>query len=212
MGYAQAGFDVTGVDNVAWPNYPFEFVHADVMKLSNSFLQQFDAIAASPPCKTHTSLKAFSDPSHLDLIPATRAKLIFANRPFIIENVEGARSSLRSPVMLCGSMFGLNVQRHRLFETNWPLEQPPCDHKGQKERSPGFTYYRYHTGKAVQHRTSVVTVAGRGFGMGKGEVELWRNVMEMPWASRDALREAIPPAYTKWIGERLIEHLKDTSK
>lgn len=200
MGYHEAGFEVVGVDAYPMPKYPFEFMHATVESLTGSFLRSFDAIHASPMCKVHTSLKAFSDPSHVDQIPMTRALLKFANRPFVIENVEGA--PLHNPVTLCGSMFGLQVRRHRLFETNWPLEQPACDHDGQDAASPGYTYYRYHTGEKVAHRTTVVTVAGRGFGMGKGEVDLWRKSMDMPWASREGLREAIETAATPAMRKR----------
>lgn len=201
-GYVAAGFEVVGVDSKPQPRYPFEFIHADVLDLSVEFLRGFDAVAASPPCKTHTSLKAFSAASHVDLIPQTRRLLAAAGRPFIIENVEGA--PLIDPVLLCGSMFGLNVRRHRLFEANWPMQGPRCDHARQNRESPGFTIKRYHSGEPVEHQVSVITIVGRGAGMGPGEIGLWRDAMEMPWASKDGLREAIPPPFTKWIGEQLL--------
>lgn len=206
MGYHEAGFEVVGVDWFHQPNYPFEFIKADCTKLSLSFLQQFDAIAASPPCKTHTTMKAFSDPSHVDFLPTTRAMLKFANRPYVIENVEGA--PMVNPITLCGSSFGLHVRRHRQFESNVKLVAPACRHDEQEANSPGFKTMRYHSGKPVEYTAKVVSVYGRGNGYGKGETQLWRDVMGMPWASKDGLREAIPPVYTKFIGEQLIAYLE----
>lgn len=196
-GYAAAGFEVVGWDITAHPRYPFEFHQGDALALTPEYLDQFDLIHASPPCKTHTRLKAFSSSHHLDLIPQTRA--LIGDRPYVIENVEGA--PLNAPVKLCGSMFGLDVQRHRLFETNWPLVQPECRHERWTNRYP---VKRYHSGVGVITYSPVVCVFGGGQGLGPGETDLWRKVMEMPWASKAELSQAIPPAYTKWIGEQWI--------
>lgn len=205
MGYHLAGFDVTGVDIVRMERYPFEFVQASALSLPASYLLQFDAIAASPPCKVHTAMRMFSSAHHRDLLPATRSLLNFVGKPFVMENVPGA--PMIRPITLCGSMFGLNVRRHRLFESNIKLEQPKCDHAGQKANSPGYKVLQYHSGQPREHTASVVSVYGRGNGYGEGETELWRKVMDMPWASKDGLAQAIPPAYTKFIGQQLLAHL-----
>ena len=205
MGYHLAGFDVTGVDDTPMAKYPFPFIEADVFDLHFDFIMQFDVLAASPPCKTHTVLKAFSGSHHVDLIPDTRELLIRSGKPYIIENVEGA--PLLNPITLCGSMFGLFVRRHRLFESNVQLKQPQCDHATQDRNSPGFLTKRYHSGKLIEYISSVIGVFGGGQGGGKGEAANWRREMQMPWASKPGMAEGIPPPYTEFIGRQLIQHL-----
>ena len=207
MGYHQAGFQVTGIDNVWMERYPFQFFQMSALKLIDDpdFIAQFDAIAASPPCKVHTSMKAFSSSHHIDLVPETRDLLMQSGKPWVMENVPGA--PLIDPITLCGSMFGLPVRRHRLFESNIELSQPDCHHAEQEANSPGYKVRRYHSGKPVEHMANIVSVYGRGNGYGPGETELWRTAMQMPWASKDGLAQAIPPAYTEFIGRQLIAHL-----
>jgi DNA (cytosine-5)-methyltransferase 1 len=144
MGYHRAGFDVVGVDVNPQPRYPFEFVQADALTYP---LEGFDAIHASPPCqpwtrKTPTWGRArVHYPDHPQLIEPTRDRLHASGLPYVIENVVGA--PLRAQVMLCGSMFGLRIQKHRLFEGNWPLPFPPasCYHVGLYDpwKGPGRT-------------------------------------------------------------------------
>ena len=205
MGYHRAGFDVVGVDLVASKRYPFEFHQGDALEFVKEHGHEFDAIAASPPCKVHTDLKAFSGEQHVDLIPDTRAALIASGKPYVIENVEGA--PLLDPVMLCGSSFDLGVERHRGFESNVPLYGPACDHERQAAISPGYPVKRYHSGKPVVTMSRIVGVFGRGQGLGPGEVDLWRRAMGIDWMTRDELREAIPPAYTEYLGRQLVLHV-----
>ncbi len=125
MGLHRAGFEVVGVDVSPQPEYPFEFVRADALKFP---IDGFAFVWASPPCQAFTAYKRRT--AHVrprrNLIPATRARLEAAGVPYVIENVVGA--PLIDPVMLCGSMFGLDVQRHRLFETSFDVAQPACRH------------------------------------------------------------------------------------
>jgi hypothetical protein len=130
-----------------------------------------------------------------DLIPATRHLLQQTGLPYVIENVVGAE--LIDPVRLCGEMFGLGVIRHRLFETNWPLAQPA--HVKHRGRVRGWNHGTYHDGPYV---------AVYGEGGGKGTTQEWSEAMGIDWMTRDGLREAIPPAYTEFIGKQLIEHLR----
>ena len=115
----------------------------------------------------------------------------------------------QNPIILCGSMFDKNIRRHRHFESNIPLIQPKCRHDEQERNSPGYRTIRYHSGKPVEHIEKVVSVFGRGNGYGPGETDLWRSVMGMPWASKDGLREAIPPYYTTFIGLQLMGFLNN---
>ena len=203
MGYSRAGFEVVGVDIKPQPHYPFEFHQADAMTYP---LDGFDAIHASPPCQAYSV--ATRDPSkHPDLYAPTRARLLAAGVPFVIENVIGAPYS--HGFVLCGSMFPLTdvrdpdgrpawVQRHRNFETSWFLFPPTCDHA---------------TMRAVAGRP--VTVTGNG-GDGWQEYEHsrkapkrdWPALMAMPWATPDEVKLAIPPAYTTWIGTQLLRAIE----
>lgn len=204
-GYVSAGFDVTGIDLTPMKRYPFEFIEGDALSFPLKFYKQFDAIAASPPCKVHTRLKAFSHAHHVDLVAKTRALLKRTGLPYIIENVPG--SPLIDPTLLCGSMFGLFVRRHRLFETNWKLEPLACDHAKQERESPGFIRQESHSGKPIKHSSPVLIVCGHGSGNGSGEIDLWRREMQIPWGSQRGLAQAVPPAYTKYIGLQLIKEL-----
>ena len=125
MGYHRAGFTVVGVDINPQRHYPFEFHQADALEFDVS---GFDAIHASPPCQAFTAYKR--RPNHVgdypDLIWPTRQKLIASGVPYVIENIP--KAPLLNPITLCGSSFGLDVRRHRLFESNVPLLAPPCDH------------------------------------------------------------------------------------
>lgn len=185
MGYHQAGFtEIVGVDIVPQPNYPFEFVQGDALQPPIR-LEAFDFIHASPPCQAFTVARVIHRREHPDLIQPTRAILESSGVDWVIENVPGA--PLRKDLELCGSMFGLEskngrLRRHRIFELSWPgpILVPPHQHHGK-----------------------TISVFGHGGHVYHG-VEDWREVMDMPWATRDELAEAIPSAYTKFIGEQFL--------
>lgn len=127
VGYHRAGFDVTGVDIVPQPNYPFTFHRADAITFP---LDGFDAVHASPPCPRYANVTRWrGDPDdHPDLLPTVRQLLIASWLPWVIENVPGA--PMRPDLVLCGSAFGLTVRRHRWFETSPQLFTltAPCRH------------------------------------------------------------------------------------
>lgn len=205
VGFDRAGFCVTGIDVVFFRRYPFRFVQADALEYGAEHGHEYAAHAASPPCKVYTDLSPFASAAHLGLVEETREELERHGAPWIIENVPGA--PLRAPVTLCGSSFDLGVERHRLFESNVTLTAPPCDHARQAELSPGYPVKRYHSGRPVITMSPVVGVYGRGQGLGKGEVDLWRRAMGIDWMARDELSQAIPPAYTEHLGAQLLAHL-----
>jgi DNA (cytosine-5)-methyltransferase 1 len=199
MGYHQAGFDVVGVDVRPQPRYPFEFIQADCLTLDPAFIASFDAVHASPPCQAYTAMKTMPDARpHLDLIPATRALLEESGQPYVIENVSGA--PLIHPMRLCGSMFdlsakGAQLRRHREFETNFYIHLPfrTCRHS-----SP--TIGIYGEGCRDSRRKYDKTIP-------EFTVVDGREAMGMPWATLAELCEAIPPAYTRFIGEQLMRQL-----
>jgi DNA (cytosine-5)-methyltransferase 1 len=190
-GYAAAGFDVIGVDIIDRPRYPYPFIRGDALAPPVD-LSQFAAIHASPPCQAHSSLRHLSDNEHPDLIAPTRALLEASGLPWIMENVVGA--PLIYPIMLCGSSFGLKVRRHRLFESNVMLMSMSCRHKEQ-----GTPIGVYGNGGATKGGD-----ASRGI---KAAASESRALMEMPWASHYGAAQAIPPAYTQFLGEQLLAHI-----
>lgn len=203
MGYYRAGFDVVGVDAVAQPNYPFDFVLADAMTYP---LDGFDAVHASPPCQGYVSPHFRSTPSghvradHPLLIAAVRDRLRAAGVPYVIENVGGARADMVNPYRLCGSSFGLAVRRHRYFETPFALLVPPCAHDN---RAP-FQYPTQYRPRTERHsrQSRVVQVYGNSKG-----AALWPAAMGVDWMSTAELRQAVPPAYTEHIGRQLLDHV-----
>jgi DNA (cytosine-5)-methyltransferase 1 len=196
VGYAQAGFEVHGVDLKHGKRYPFTYLRADVLDVlrDDEFIQQFDVIHASPPCQTHSITQHLRNAqgkstSKIDLIPETRAALIASGKPYIIENVVG--SPLINPIQLCGSSFGLQVRRHRLFESNMKLQGSKCNHKAQGR--PVGVYGSLNDEIPNAGRTAKT-------------IDEARKAMGMDWAIWTELVEAIPPVFTKYLGEQLRRH------
>jgi DNA (cytosine-5)-methyltransferase 1 len=201
-GYHQAGFDIIGIDINPQPNYPFDFVQADALQwLDGGLPPAITAIHASPPCQHYTSLAKGTNRNadrHPALIPAVRRQLIATKLPYIIENVEAA--PLAIPVRLCGSSFGLDLRRHRLFETNVMIWSLPCDHAWQ---TPRFRSLDRRRGTALS------TVVGvHGHQNYANELRLRRQAMGIDWMTNAELVQAIPPAYTEYIGTQLLQALE----
>ncbi len=197
VGYAKAGFEVHGIDLKHGKRYPYTYTKADVLEVIKDidYLRQFDVIHASPPCQTHSITKHLRNAqgkstSKLDLIPQTRQALIASGKPYIIENVPG--SPLIDPVQLCGSSFGLKVRRHRLFESNMPIKGSICNHKLQ--------------GRPIGVYGSLNDEIPKG-GKTATTIDEARQAMGMDWAIWTELVEAIPPAYTEYLGVQLHEWL-----
>jgi DNA (cytosine-5)-methyltransferase 1 len=206
MGYARAGFEVVGVDLSPQPNYPFEFIQADALTLDDDFLASFDAVHASPPCQSYSDLARRNGNAHMwpRLIEPVRAMLDDLGVPYIIENVEGA--PLLDPIVLCGTMFsGLRVIRHRLFESNFPLEAP--DHASPHPLVFTHDKRKAHYGRLDQN-TSFVQVTGGG----NCTIANAKAAMGIDWMTKNELNEAIPPAYTEYLGQQLMEHLANPAR
>jgi DNA (cytosine-5)-methyltransferase 1 len=193
-GYKLAGFDVVGVDNKPQPKYPFAFVLGDALEYLEAHGDKYDAIHASPPCQGYSHLTpAKNRGDHAKLIPALREMLVALGKPYVIENVAGARNELRNPVMLCGSMFGLRTQRHRYFETNFPVFAPcKCDHSNLPLLVTTASKASRAKRFALGMKPKSVTNAPAAYGI--------------DWMGCAELKEAIPPAYTLHIGRELIKY------
>lgn len=203
-GYARAGFDVIGVDLVHHKSNPRHVILTDALTLRPSWIKEhFDAVHASPPCQRFSDLakRNGNAADWPDLIDPTRALLEATGLPYIIENVEGA--PLRNPVVLCGTMFpGLRVKRHRLFESNIKLVAPA---KCPKKHPLHFTHdkRKAHYGR-LDEMTAFVQVTGGG-NCSKAAAA---DAMGIDWMTKEELNEAIPPAYTEWLGRQLLAHIE----
>jgi DNA (cytosine-5)-methyltransferase 1 len=210
-GLKAAGWDVMGVDLVFQRRYPAPFICGDALKLDPRFIAYFDAIWASPPCLRDTAMRSApgaKGSAHPELIPATRRLLRKSGLPYVIENVEGA--ALVEPVVLCGSMFDLGVvdggkrfhlERHRKFETNWPLTSPgPCAH-----RKPVVGVFGGHArNRSAAHggrRTRDVWASGHNAVMA-GAMGVERRL------TCNEISQGIPPAFSRYVGEQLLAHVE----
>lgn len=203
MGYHLAGFDVVGVDNRPQPHYPFEFVLGDALEFVAEHGREFDVVHASPPCQAYTGMRRITvarfgsvSTEHPDLIDATRRALMETGKPWIIENVKN--SPLLTKIILCGVSFGLpHLARHRHFESNILLMALPCSHY-----SASYTIGVYGSkpdGRRVSYRH-------HRLGRVANSIEEARIVMGIDWMDWDEIREAIPPVFTKWIGEQFMSN------
>ena len=204
MGYHRAGFEVVGVDINRQPNYPFEFHQADALTFP---LDGFDVIHASPPCRSFTYSNHYlraSGKKYDDFIPFTRERLLRANVFSIIENVPQA--NLNNPILLCGSMFGLDVKRHRHFECNFSIPTPACRHFIWTPKFKTLDWKRRKKGALAK----VVGVYGST--QYPGDFKNRCNAMQINWMKNKELVQAIPPAYTEYIGKELIGSATKGSK
>ena len=232
MGYHQAGFaDIVGVDMAPQPRYPFAFVQADALTYVAEHGHEFAVIHASPPCQAYSALKHLAKAGHPELVEATREALQATGKPYVIENVVGA--PLKWPLLLCGTMFdlqtpcGAQLRRHRLFESNLLLLSPGACRHGRRSimvvgavpRDPAMEAKKYktitvHGGKARDRRTITVTGGTPQQNVERNRIretfsiEAARIAMGIDWMPMKDLSQAIPPAYTKWIGQQLLRHLE----
>jgi DNA (cytosine-5)-methyltransferase 1 len=205
VGYARAGFEVVGVDKEPKTRYPFEFHQADSLEYLAEHWREFDVIHVSPVCKGYSPLAAlYPDKEYPDEIATFRKALRATGKPYVIENVSTA--PLENYVMLCGSMFGLKVYRHRLFECNPPIMFSPmsCNHWGKASGNKSMKAEKRVTPNLDDFE--ILTVTGHDF-----ILESARVAMGTPWMSQSGISQAVPPAYTEYIGNQLMNVLQATS-
>jgi len=190
VGLHRAGFDVIGVDINPQPNYPFHFIQADAFDFDVS---PFDFVWASPPCQGYTTMTCVSQVPRS--IPFVREKLQASGKPYIIENVPGAKRHLIDPLMLCGTMFNLRVFRHRFFESNLNLS---CD------------LPHSHAGKRVprDHPDGNMCAVYGSPNRRDGSLEDWKEAMGINWMTGHEMAQAIPPAYAEYLGRQVIQQLR----
>jgi len=241
MGYHRAGFDVVGVDIKPQPHYPFEFHQADAMTVLDGSARgkpegslpgwatmRFDVIHASPPCQAYTLMRHMgkrAGEAAPDLVDLTRTQLEASGMPWIMENVVG--SPLRNPLMLCGSSFGLGVRRHRRFESSHLLFGAPCNHapgswpvavwgdgrpsrqEARREHRGPIAVYGDHPEDSAIHRAGPDDTPGMT--RRAATLEVAKSAMGIDWMEWREITQAIPPAYTEWIGRQLLAALRDVA-
>ncbi len=202
MGYHQAGFEVVGVDIKLQPRFPFACVQADALEYVSQHGREYDLIHASPPCQGYSRLRHLPwlrDRVYPLLIPVTRLALQATGKPWIIENVADA------PLMggvLCGSALGLPISRHRRFECSHLLLFPPCPGHSILASGRATMSLKYRSSGGI----TGIKAGGQSRTPGIGHNAGWRAAAEMmgiDWMIRDELAQAIPPAYTCWLGQQL---------
>lgn len=211
MGYARAGFEVVGVDIEPQPHYPYEFHQADAMTFP---LDGFDAIHASPPCQAYSRMRHLPwlrGREYPELIDGTRERLIEAGVPWAIENV--ADAPMPGSIVLCGLMFGLPLYRHRRFETrDLILFHPPHQPHRSVLAAGGASLSKRYAGSAgvtgVIKEINRDSIAGH---MSKAQMSRAQVAMDIDWMNRAELSQAIPPAYTEFIGAHLMSALGATA-
>ena len=170
-GYMQAGFDVTGIDHIQQPRYPGTFIQGDALAYLEKHGREYDVIHASPPCQRYANVTGWRGQRQ------THPDLLPATLALLAQLgvpwiVENVpEAPLRRDVLLCGSQFGLRIRRHRAFMVSWPL---------------------FSLLPPCQH-THLLPF------MHKGE-RAYADAMECHWMNKTEAREAIPPAYTRWLG------------
>jgi DNA (cytosine-5)-methyltransferase 1 len=208
VGYHRAGFtEIVGVDNRPQKRYPFAFVQADALEYVRDHGKEFDAIHASPPCQRYTRASFTNDNrgKHPDLLGPTRELLKRTGLPWVIENVPGAPLE-GWPIQLCGLMFGLKVFRHRWFESSlFIMSLPHPTHFGKVIGKDGMCCVVGHGGGCSRRMRSQVLRHGAGGQQTKAD---WVLATGIDWMTRNEMSQAIPPAYTEFVGRQLLSALE----
>lgn len=196
MGYIRAGFEVVGVDSKPQPNYPGEFHQADALTFP---LDGFDVIHASPECDGYSVVTLFHGHQTRDVHPlsisAIRERLVSTGKPYVIENVHSALRAMHSPILLCGTMFGLQVSRHRLFESNVYLYQPAHLKHRQRTGKPG----------SIPKEGDLWCITGHF-----GQKDRAQRAMGIDWMeTQTEIGNALPPDYTLYIGRQIMHYIKE---
>ena len=203
-----AGFEVTGVDIKPQPNYPYNFVQADILEYLANNWQKYDAIHLSPPCQKHSASTAVHKSKgyeYPDIIPQLREILSNIPLPWVMENVSNA--GLRPDIVLYGTMFSLRVKRKRIFELgNWFCLQPSNQRTNKGVVTGDFVSVFGHTslkkskGKLIEPNFREGTI-----------LNTWKIAMGVDTTIKIKdveLSQGIPPAYTKYIGAQLKDFIK----
>ena len=204
VGYSRAGFEVIGVDLDEQKNYPFEFIKMDAFEALEKYGPYVDAVHASPPCQGYSVMRHLGWHDHVDyplLIDPLRKELLTLGKPYVIENVMGAKLDAN---YLCGTMFNLRLYRHRLFETNFFWLAPGHPRHEFLQGMPGFPiprWARVDGQRPSDHPLKNMSWSHRSMGAWAAE----GNTMGIDWMTKKELTQAIPPAYTEYIGNRLYE-------
>lgn len=203
-GYVRAGFDVLGIDITPQPRYPYRFLQADALGLlswliDSHAIRQFAAIHASPPCQRYSTLKSMTTHQYADLLAPTRELLMTSGLPWILENV--ATAPMHQGIEICGTALGLNVRRHRRFDSSHLLYGPGmCRHNPDNVNVYGHGAWNYRPRSddpRIKHWTRKTQQCPL-------PVAAAKEAFEASWMTQHGLAECIPPAYTEFLGRQLL--------
>lgn len=201
--WALPGAHITGIDIEPQPEYiGNSFIQGDGIEYIYDCGKSYDFIWMSWPCQFSSALTKGTNfgRSYPDLIPPGRLAALGTGVPWIIENVAGA--DIRHDLMLCGEMYGLSTLRHRYFEYSPSLQAPYTPHPPHRGPVRGYRHGIYRDGPYL---------AVHGAGGGKATDTECRTALGIDWTwNRHSLVEAIPPAYTYYIGQHLEPQLRKT--
>ena len=209
-GYADAGFEVVGVDIDPQPNYPYEFHQADAIEFVKAHGHEFDAIHASCPCQTFSRTKTLHGNEHPDLIEPTRDALVASGKPWVMENVVGA--PLIDPIKLSGQHFNMTAQdvdgvplklvRNRLFESNIPLAVPESFHRNAHIQTASV--YGAGGGWTPRHRDNPDRRGGY-----IPHTDVIKRLLGIDWMTKHEMSQSIPPVFTEWVGRQLAAFIRE---
>jgi DNA (cytosine-5)-methyltransferase 1 len=234
-GWAPVGIDNSATRLARYPfshiqvdvTHPHFITHIlpDILKITKPQL-----IIASPPCqgfsptasmrqnRTARGGQNFKSEAHppQNLVAFLRNILKQLEIPWIIENVPGAPLDPSCTIQLCGSTFGLRIRRHRLFESEDLILTPPkpaCDHDWQDFHKP---YVITQDSRQHGRRTGIISVFGTAAkgtelitkpNSSQTQTELARVAMGIDWMTARDLSQAIPPAYTRFLGKQALDQI-----
>lgn len=220
-GYHDAGFEVVGVDINPQPRYPYEHHVGDALAFVAEHGHEFDAIHASPPCQAY-SIATAGNPGarskHTRMIAATREALISTGKPYVIENVAQARSEMRDPILLCGRMFGLSaydedgfplvLDRHRLFETSFPIAGIEHPKHGNEQVAGVYGGARLSSKpNATPADDRYAARYERHGGYVPRSKRVQQDLLGIDWMTKGEMAQVIPPAMAEYVGNQLYAHL-----
>jgi DNA (cytosine-5)-methyltransferase 1 len=162
------------------------------MEILKEPFDQYDAVHASPPCQAYSDAMKHLTSGYPELIEPVLERFQQLGIPWVVENVQGSPLVTGDTLfgdhglILCGSMFGLRVRRHRLFQTSFLVDPPrKCDHS-EAPMNP-------HNSDARKRWRGIL-------GEGVPIERTWREEMGVGWMDAHEGRESIPPVYTQHIG------------
>lgn len=201
VGYALAAnalnipISITGIDIEPQPNYPFHFIQSDALSFLNDHHSHFTHIHASPPCQHYspsTAKHKKTGKQYDNSLQLFIHHIQFTNISAVIENVMAA--PMPPDIILRGDMFNLPTLRKRKFHTiNWFSFCPPMPKKQGSVKNGDFVQV-IGNGQKTPGKCQELKIKG-------SITQIWSSALDIFWMTKKELSQAVPPAYTQYIGQ-----------